>query len=73
VKSWYSIPSPRLRRLKIMSFLAASLAGQTITHVLADTEVTYIMLANGTQITIRGLVIVEPVQARAVESSAVVR
>ena len=43
-----------------MSFLADALAGQKITHVLADTEVTYIMLANGTQVTIRGLVMVEP-------------
>jgi hypothetical protein len=57
-----------------MSFLADALAGQTITHVLADSEVTYIMLANGTQITIRGFVIVEPFpSAAAAESSTAVR
>ena len=46
-----------------MNLLAELLSGQTITHVMADSEVTYIMLANGTQITIRGLVVVEPEQA----------
>jgi hypothetical protein len=56
-----------------MSFLADALAGQKITHVLADAEVTYIMLANGTQITIRGLVVVEPRQSSAAEPSAAVR
>jgi len=56
-----------------MSFLADSLAGQTITHVLADSEVTYIMLANGTQITIRGLIVVEPKHFAAAEPSAAVR
>ena len=56
-----------------MSFLADALAGQKITHVFADTEVTYIMLANGTQITIRGLVVVEPKQFAAAEPSAAVR
>jgi hypothetical protein len=56
-----------------MSFLADVLAGQTITHVLADTEVTYIMLANGTQITIRGLVVVQPTYLTAAEPSAAVQ
>ena len=56
-----------------MSFLADTLAGQRITHVLADSEVTYIMLANGTQITIRGLVVVEPSRATAAEPSSVAR
>jgi hypothetical protein len=56
-----------------MSFLADFLAGQKITHVLADSEVTYIMLANGTQITIRGLVVVEPYLAAAVEPNSAVR
>jgi hypothetical protein len=55
-----------------MSFLADALAGQTITHVLADSEVTYMMLANGTQITIRGLVVVEPNLAPLPETSAIV-
>lgn len=44
-----------------MSFLERELVGQHISDVMADTEVTYIMLANGTQITIRGIVVVEPV------------
>ena len=56
-----------------MSFLADTLAGQKITHVLADSQVTYIMLANGTQVTIRGLVVVEPKQSSASEPSAAVR
>jgi hypothetical protein len=43
-----------------MSFIQKALVGSHITDVLADSEVTYIMLANGTQITIRGLVVVEP-------------
>jgi hypothetical protein len=56
-----------------MSFLADTLAGQRITHVLADSEVTYIMLSNGTQITIRGLVVVEPKASSAAEPSTAVR
>jgi hypothetical protein len=57
-----------------MSFLADALAGQKITHVMADSEVTYIMLANGTQITIRGVVVVEPnPSAATAESSTAVR
>ncbi len=43
-----------------MSFIVDALVGQQIADVLADSEVTYIMLANGTQITIRGLVVIEP-------------
>ena len=46
-----------------MSFLAASLVGKQIDDVLADSEVTYILLTDGTQITIRGLVVVEPKQS----------
>jgi hypothetical protein len=57
----------------IMSFLADALAGQKITHVLADSEVTYIMLSNGTQITIRGVVVVEPNPSAAIEPSTAVR
>ena len=56
-----------------MSFLADALAGEKITHVFADPEVTYIMLANGTQVTIRGLVVVEPKQSPAVEPSNAIR
>ena len=43
-----------------MSYFAEILAGATIDSVLVDSEVTYIMLTNGTQITIRGLVVVQP-------------
>ena len=43
--------------------MAELLAGKEIHDVLADSEVTYIMLTDGTQITIRGLVVVEPCQA----------
>lgn len=56
-----------------MSFLADCLAGQKITHVLADSEVTYIMLANGTQISIRGLVVVEPSPSTVAAPSPAVR
>ena len=43
-----------------MSFIADALTGQRIDSVLVDSEVMYVMLANGTQITVRGLVLVEP-------------
>jgi hypothetical protein len=43
-----------------MSYFAEILAGAKIDSVLVDSEVTYIMLTNGTQITIRGLVAVQP-------------
>lgn len=43
-----------------MSYFARILEGQQIHSVMVDPEVTYIMLRNGTQVTIRGLVIVEP-------------
>jgi hypothetical protein len=46
-----------------MSFIADLLVERQIQDVLVDSEVTYIMLTNGTQITIRGLVIVEPCEA----------
>jgi len=45
-----------------MSFIADLLVERKIQDVLVDSEVTYIMLTNGTQITIRGLVVVEPSQ-----------
>ena len=44
-----------------MSFIAQALEGKQIDSVWTDTEGTFIMLTNGTQITIRGLVVVEPV------------
>jgi len=43
-----------------MSYFAETLVGGQIDSVLTDSEVTYIMLSNGTQVTIRGLIIVQP-------------
>jgi hypothetical protein len=43
-----------------MSFMAEILRGQQIEDVLVDTEVVYLMLGDGTQVSIRGLVVVEP-------------
>jgi hypothetical protein len=43
-----------------MSLMADLLRDQLIQDVLVDSEVVYIMLNNGTQITIKGLVVVEP-------------
>jgi hypothetical protein len=42
-----------------MSFFERSLIGKKIDSVHADSEVTYLMLSDGTQVTIR-LVVVEP-------------
>ena len=43
-----------------MSLLTETLIGKRIEDVMADSEVTYLMLTDGTQITIRGLVVVQP-------------
>ena len=43
-----------------MSYFVDTLVGNQIDSVLVDSEVTYIMLNNGTQITIRGVVAVQP-------------
>ena len=43
-----------------MSYFAETLTGAQIHSVLVDSEITYIMLSNGTQVTIRGLVVVQP-------------
>jgi hypothetical protein len=43
-----------------MSFIADALSGKQIDSVHVDSELTYIMLSNGTQITIKGVVIVAP-------------
>jgi hypothetical protein len=45
-----------------MSFLSSLLQGAQISHAYSDHELTYLMLADGTQVTIRGVVIVEPAQ-----------
>lgn len=55
-----------------MSYFAELLTGAEIDSVLADSEVTYIMLTNGTQITIRGLVVVQPKHGKATPASATV-
>jgi hypothetical protein len=46
-----------------MSFFEQSLIGREIHSVHIDSEITYIMLTNGTQVTIRGLVAVQPAPA----------
>jgi len=43
-----------------MSYFADALTGAHIHSVLVDSEVTYIMLNNGTQVTIRGVIVVQP-------------
>jgi hypothetical protein len=43
-----------------MSLMVDLLRDQLIQDVLVDSEVVYIMLNNGTQITIKGFVVVEP-------------
>jgi len=45
-----------------MSYMADLLTGKQIQDVLVDSEITYNMLTNGTQVTIRGLIVVEPCQ-----------
>ncbi|MEO8096794.1 MAG: hypothetical protein ABI811_03780 [Acidobacteriota bacterium] len=41
------------------------LQGAHIADVHVDSELTYLMLSNGTQVTIRGLVVVQPVPSEA--------
>jgi len=53
-----------------MAYFADILAGAQIDSVLVDSEVTYIMLTNGTQVTIRGLVVVEPKHAKPILASS---
>jgi hypothetical protein len=54
-----------------MSFFRASLMGKQIESVHVDSEVTYIILNDGTCVLIRGLVIIEPRHVRnAVERAA---
>ncbi len=49
----------RLPIEKGMSFIEESLIGRQIHSVHVDSEVSYIMLSDGTQVTIRGWVVVE--------------
>ena len=48
--------------LPAMGHFSALLRGTQISDVHVDSELTYIMLTNGTQITLRGLLVVEPGQ-----------
>lgn len=43
-----------------MSLFETLLLGKQIAAVHADSEVTYLMLADGTQVTVHGVVVVEP-------------
>jgi hypothetical protein len=43
-----------------MSFFENSLEGKRIDSVYVDSEVTYMILSDGTQVTIHGFVMVEP-------------
>jgi len=43
-----------------MSFFERSLVGKQIDGVYVDSEITYIMLNDGTHVTIRGWVVIEP-------------
>jgi len=43
-----------------MSFFEDTLRGRTIDSVYCDSEVTYLMMSDGTQVAIRGIIIVEP-------------
>jgi hypothetical protein len=56
-----------------MSFIEDALVGKKISAVLVDSEVMYIMLTNGTQITIKGVIAVEPriIQPSGVRNPAV--
>jgi len=55
-----------------MSFFERSLVGKQIHSVHVDSEVTYIMLNDATQITIRGWVVVQPgTLPSAIEATAV--
>jgi len=51
-----------------MSFFQASLTGKQIDSVHVDSELTYIILNDGTCVSIRGLVIIEPGRVVNVES-----
>jgi hypothetical protein len=43
-----------------MSLFETLLLGKQIAAVHVDSEVTYLMLADGTQVTVHGFVVVEP-------------
>lgn len=43
-----------------MTLLSTLLRGQQIADVYSDSEVTYLMLSNGAQVTVRGQLLVQP-------------
>jgi hypothetical protein len=53
-----------------MSFFAGLLRGHQIADVYSDSEVTYLMLSNGTQVTVRGEIVVQPAIPQAAELPA---
>jgi hypothetical protein len=53
-----------------MSFIERALLGQQIEDVWVDSEGTYMTLADGTVVTIRGIVVVEPRQPKVMPSAA---
>jgi hypothetical protein len=64
-------PNVLLYNREQMSLFEGLLLGKEIAAVHVDSEVTYLMLADGTQVTVHGLVVVEPPgQARAMGASA---
>ena len=56
-----------------MTYIAGLLRDKRIAAVHSDSEVTYLMLSDGTQVTIRGLVVVEPAGAPPAELAAIQR
>ena len=53
-----------------MGFFENSLVGKQIDSVRVDSEVTYIMLSDGTHVSTRGLVVVEPGRASRIPEKA---
>jgi hypothetical protein len=53
-----------------MSFFETQLLGKQIAAVHVDSEVTYLMLADGTQLTVHGLVVIEPPKQQSVRALA---
>ena len=44
----------------LMNYFDEVMVGTEIHSIYVDSEITYIMLTNGTQLTVRGLLIVQP-------------
>jgi hypothetical protein len=56
--------------IRILGLFENSLVGKQIDSVHVDSEVTYIMLSDGTHVSIRGLVVVEPGRASRIPKKA---